>query len=62
MLEQYKRAGIHFHGCCSPSKIEKGSSGKLTVSVEPYKREGDPFEIDGVDEVNSGGLCMSGVF
>ena len=58
VLEQYKRAGIHFHGCSSPSKIGKGAKGKLTVTVEPYKREGDPFEIDGVDEVSIGGPCV----
>ena len=61
VLEQYKRAGIHFHGCSSPSKINKGGDGKLTITVEPYKREGDPFEIDGVDEVSSGGLCMGAI-
>ena len=57
VLEQYKRAGIHFHGCSSPSKISKGPDGKLAVTVEPYKREGDPFEIDGVDEVSRGAPC-----
>ncbi len=38
VLEQYERAGIHFHGCSSPSKISKGANGKLTITVEPYKR------------------------
>ena len=60
VLEQYKRAGIHFHGCSSPSKISKGGDGKLTITVEPYKREGDPFEIEGVDEVSSGGYWRVG--
>ena len=61
VLEQYKLAGINFHGCSSPSKISKGSDGKLTVTVDPYKREGDPFDIGEVDEVSSGGLCKAGV-
>ncbi len=51
VLDQYKLRGIHYHGLSSPTKIKKGPSGSLTVSVEPYKREGNAFEIEGVDEV-----------
>lgn len=61
VLEQYERAGIHFHGCSSPSKISKGANGKLTITVEPYKREGDPFDIKGVDEVSRGPLHGSNI-
>ncbi len=51
VLEQYKLRGIKYHGLSSPSKITKESSGKLTVTIDPYKREGDSFSIDNVDQV-----------
>ena len=50
-LEQYKLRGITYHGQASPTAIVKGEDGKLSVKVEPYKREGDPYTIDGVDQV-----------
>ncbi len=51
VLEQYRLRGIHYHGSTSPTKVSKGSDGKLTVRMEPYKREGEPFDIEGVDQV-----------
>ena len=51
VLEQYKLRGIKYHGLSSPSKITKESNGKLTVTVDPYKRDGDSFSIDNVDQV-----------
>ncbi len=56
VLEQYKLRGIKYHGLSSPSKITKESNGKLTVTVDPYKREGDSFSIENVDQV---GLCIA---
>ncbi|CAL5227621.1 g10625 [Coccomyxa viridis] len=51
VLEQYKLRGIKYHGLSSPSKITKESNGKLTVTVDPYKREGDSFSLDNVDQI-----------
>ena len=51
VLEQYKLRGIKYHGLSSPSKITKEANGKLTVTVDPYKREGDSVTIDNVDQV-----------
>lgn len=53
VLEQYKLRGIKYHGLSSPTGITKGSDGKLTVTVEPYKREGDTFYISDVDQVST---------
>ena len=51
VLEQYKLRGIKYHGLSSPSKITKEPNGRLTVTVDPYKREGESFTIDNVDQV-----------
>jgi len=58
VLEQYKLRGIKYHGLSSPSKITKGSDGKLTVTVDLYEREGDTFNIEGVDEVGHLKYCL----
>ena len=58
VLEQYKLRGIKYHGLSSPSKITKGSDGKLIVTVDPYEREGDSFNIEGVDEVGHLKYCL----
>ncbi|CAL8462218.1 g1749 [Coccomyxa elongata] len=51
VMEQYKLRGLHYYGQSSPTKVFKGPNGKLTVRIEPYKRDGDPFEIEDVDQV-----------
>ncbi|KAK9906912.1 hypothetical protein WJX75_010028 [Coccomyxa subellipsoidea] len=51
VMEQYKLRGLHVYGQSSPTKMSKGANGKLTVHVEPYKRDGDPFDIEDVDQV-----------
>lgn len=51
VMEQYKLRGIRYHGQSSPTKVSKGPNGKLVVRVEPYKREGEPFDIQDVDQV-----------
>ena len=56
-MEQYKLRGIHYHGQASPTAITKGAHGKLTMRVEPYKSEGEPFEITDVDQAR--GACLS---
>ena len=50
-MEQYKLRGLHVYGQSSPTKVSRGADGKLTVRVEPYKRDGDPFDIEDVDQV-----------
>ena len=59
VLDQYKLRGINYHGLSSPTKITKGPNGKLTVTVEPYKREGDTFDIEEVDEVGGSGRKLA---
>lgn len=59
VLDQYKLRGINYHGLSSPTKITKGPNGKLTVAVEPYKREGDTFDIEEVDEVGGSGRKLA---
>jgi hypothetical protein len=59
VLDQYKLRGMNFHGLSSPTKITKGPNGKLTVTVEPYEREGDAFDIEGVDEVGGSGQIFA---
>lgn len=51
VMEQYKLRGLHFYGQSSPTKVSKGPNGKLTVRIEPYKRDGEPFDIEDVDQV-----------
>ena len=62
VMEQYKQRGIRYHGQASPTAISKGDNGKLTVRVEPYKREGEPFEITDVDQASGACLSMTPLF
>ena len=47
--EQYQHAGIKLALNTTPTKIEKGSDGKLTVTCE--SKEGEPYKLDGLDLV-----------
>lgn len=47
--EAYKQAGVKLQLNVSPTKFEKGSDGKITVTVEP--KEGEAYQIGGVDVV-----------
>ena len=49
MGQQYKQAGINMALNTSPTKIEKGSDGKLTVTAEP--KDGEPYTVGGFDIV-----------
>ena len=49
MGNQYKQAGINMALQTSPTKIEKGSDGKLTVTAEP--KDGEPYTVGGFDIV-----------
>ena len=46
---QYTNAGIKLQLNTTPTKIEKGGDGKLTVTCEP--KDGDSYKIDGLDLV-----------
>ena len=47
--QQYKQAGINMALNTTPTKIEKGSDGKLTVTAEP--KDGEPYTVSGFDIV-----------
>lgn len=47
--EQYKNAGINVALQTTPTKIEKGGDGKMTVTCEP--KDGEPYTISGLDIV-----------
>lgn len=47
--EQYKAAGVKLQLNVTPTKIEKQSDGKMTVTVEP--KDGDKYTIADADVV-----------
>ena len=49
MAEQYKVAGLNIHATYSPTKIVKGSDGKLTLHAE--SKQGEKLALEGLDHV-----------